>query len=277
MSFPTTLDNLSTSMNGTTQLSDATLDHSLMHRNLGTAVNSIESFLGTNSGTNVFSGYTAGQQPLPINSGTLGTTIAKGTINNSVLGTPSVISGTIGTAFFQGGTLGGTITNNANINGGTYGTLINFGGISLKDNGSITQTGTVDHITLTPGASKFVRQQVYRQDNVGTNTFQSNQAIQTGWGYILIPTGGSTGLGTITYGTPFLNIPIPAPTLIGIKLTTGPSAISDFTSSIVNNGLLQAWGADTLGSANFKVSMRVNGAVGADTYFGISWFAMGSI
>lgn len=117
MAFPNTLDNLLTGMNGTTLLADAILDHSAHHRNLGTSVNNIESFLGTNNSSNVFGGFSSGQQAVPVKSGTLGTAISGtfgsmtgGTITGNIFNT-----GTLGTVFVNGGTI--------NVSVGTIGTL----------------------------------------------------------------------------------------------------------------------------------------------------------
>lgn len=132
--FPGSIDSFPMPQ-GTTQLSDPTYDHALLERNHGSSIIAVQTFLGSSGGTNVFNGYTAGQFPLPINSGTLGTIIAKGTINNSVFGTPSATGGTYnngvfgtgqyngGSATFTNGTLGVGTIGTANINVGTIGTL----------------------------------------------------------------------------------------------------------------------------------------------------------
>ena len=88
-------------------------DHALVTTNINTAAIAIEQVLGTTAGTNVISAFIAGQTALPIQSGTLGTTIAKGTINNSIFGTPTINGGTannqmLGTPQINGGTVGST-------------------------------------------------------------------------------------------------------------------------------------------------------------------------
>ena len=102
------------------------VDHGQQHKNLNDEVNGLEAWLGSNSASNgVFAGYTAGQTPLSINTGTLGTIIAKGTINNSIMGTPAITGGThnngvFGSATLQAPTFNGLGTNSGTIINGVY-------------------------------------------------------------------------------------------------------------------------------------------------------------
>jgi hypothetical protein len=95
--FPNSLDSLPANIQGNTQLSDPTYAHNAMHNNANSAINAIEGVIGTNNGSNILGGFTAGQQALPVQNGTLGT----------------AISGTF--TALNGGTLTGQIQNNGNI------------------------------------------------------------------------------------------------------------------------------------------------------------------
>src|SRR5579872_6956258 len=118
MAYPGAIDSPGgTAAQGTNSLTSP--DHSLDHRTLGSAVVAIETFLGTNSGTNVFGGFTAGQQVVSANSGTLGTVLTKGTINNGILGSPTINGGTLGGAILNNGTISGGMLGTATIQGGT--------------------------------------------------------------------------------------------------------------------------------------------------------------
>lgn len=101
-------------------------DHALVTTNINTAAIALENVLGTTAGTSVISSFLAGQTALPIQSGTLGTTIAKGTINASVFGTPAITGGTynngvFGTPSLIGGTHNNVVMGTPQINGGTVG------------------------------------------------------------------------------------------------------------------------------------------------------------
>ncbi len=143
MSWPNDSGTVSTSMQGTTLV--ATDDHSLWHRTAGSELNNLNIVFGTTGGTNLLQkALTVGDQLLALNSGgTAYQVITKGTLNNCVLGTPTLQaptltgqgtnSGTIsggmfGTATLQGGILAGQIQNNGTIANGVYGTATYRGG-----------------------------------------------------------------------------------------------------------------------------------------------------
>lgn len=157
--FPSSLDIFAgTVAQGTNLLTSP--DHSQDHRNLGSSLAAVENFLGTNGASNVFGGFTSNQQAVPINSGTLGTTISNGTFNNGVLGSPTTTSGTlknptIGTPNIQNGTLG-----TASILGGTA-TALTVGSTSV----------------LQPLNSAF-----WVQPTSPTQTIGTNSTAQVIWG-----------------------------------------------------------------------------------------------
>ena len=121
--YPTIIDTFANPA-GTQTLDNP--DHSLDHRNLGSAIVGIENVLGTTAGTSVIASFQTGQTALPIQNGTVGTVIAKGTANNMVLGNP-----TVGTPNISSGTF----------NAGTLGTPVVVGAFS---NGNISGNGTID-------------------------------------------------------------------------------------------------------------------------------------
>lgn len=275
MAFPSTIESPDITMQGTTTLAGD--DHAQAHRVAGSAVIDIQNWLGTNSASNgLFNSYTAGQQPLPIKSGTLGTIISSGTINNGIFGSQSASGGT-----FTAPTLAGLGTNSGTILNGVYnnpktGTLINIGGLSLKDNGSVTQTGTADHITLTPGASKLVRTSVLQQNGT-TNSYVNNAAIQNGWTWMAGANGTMTAFTqTITFGVNFTSPPIVTIGQLGAKVGSDPTTITDGTQTGTSLAayLIQI---TSLGTASFlmNVYFAVPPNNGARPMF--TWQAIGPI
>lgn len=136
MGFPATIESPDVTMQGTTAL--ATDDHAQAHRVAGSAVIDIQTFLGTNAGTNVFKNYLSGWFPLAIvytagGQGTFQTIIASGTINNSVFGTPAITGGTASSQ-----TLGTPVIDI--INARTAGTGVIFGNSMLPAQGSLTDS-----------------------------------------------------------------------------------------------------------------------------------------
>lgn len=128
MAFPNSYDSPDTTMVGTSLFTSDS--HSLQHRTVASAVIAIETFLGTNSGTNVFGGFTAGQQVLPITNGTLGTVITAGSLNGLTFGSADLVN-----SFIAGGTFQSNIKNSGTIANGVYGT-------------ALFQGGTANNITL---------------------------------------------------------------------------------------------------------------------------------
>lgn len=138
--------------------------------------------------------------------------------------------------------------------------------------GAITQSGTADHITFTPGTSKLVKSAVLRQDNT-TNTYKNNSIILTGWGFCL--GDGSTPATvtkSITFGLTFTEAPTIAVTTLGYKDSSDPSTISDFSATsayVVSGGAISTSGFTAqgynLGGSSISNTRRV----------GFSWVAIG--
>jgi len=74
--------------------------------------------------------------------------------------------------------------------------------------GAITQTGTADHVTITPGTSKLVKIAVLRQSDT-TNAYNNSSVILTGWGFINA-NGASVSYKaeTVTFGITFTAAPV---------------------------------------------------------------------
>ena len=110
--YPASLDTL-TNPSGAQTLDSP--DHATQHTNSNDIVESIETTLGTNSGTSVLKHFTAGQFPVRATgvaaTGTLQQTIVGGTYQNTFIGTSQITGGTITGASFtvtvvDNGTLG---------------------------------------------------------------------------------------------------------------------------------------------------------------------------
>lgn len=89
-------------------------DHALQHVNVNGAVTAIETVLGTTSGTSVLQSFSAGQFPARINGSNVLQQRVSGTVDNAILGTPSITggthnNGTFGTPSITGGTATNTV------------------------------------------------------------------------------------------------------------------------------------------------------------------------
>ena len=241
MGFPTTIDSLpGTATSGTTQLSDGVLDHALQHRTYGSVLIGLENFLGTSAASNgLFNSFAAGQTPLPVQNGTLGTVIAAGTFN-----------------LFQGGTLQGTIQNNALFNGGTYGTIFVNGGTLNMSVGTI---GTLAGGSLTTG--NFQTGQFMR---MGSNS--QNFYMQFGQGSIINAGTTSAFAGTLTYPTSFN-------TIIGAWASGG--GVGSLGGHVIQNN--EYVSIDTIGTTSSRIlitSGNITSNLSAGTYY-YSWVAIG--
>src|SRR5258708_4283099 len=97
-------------------------DHALLHTTENGAITALENTVGTTSGTNVLKNFTAGQFPVPMNSGgTIVQVLNLGTLNNFILGTPTITGGTINNA--NVGTLNNSTLGTPAITGGTANSL----------------------------------------------------------------------------------------------------------------------------------------------------------
>jgi len=93
MAYPATIDTIPTYA-GTSLQGD--IDHAgVLHGTANTIILSLENTLGTTGGTSVLKNFAAGDFSARINATNVLQQAISGTINNSILGTPSIIGGTI--------------------------------------------------------------------------------------------------------------------------------------------------------------------------------------
>lgn len=105
-SYPSGLDTL-TNPAGTSLLTSP--DHAGQHSNANDAIEAIESTLGTTAGTAVLRNFTSGNFAARVNSSNVFQHTLQGTLNNSIIGTPSLTGGTLNPSMYQ---IGGLSMNN---------------------------------------------------------------------------------------------------------------------------------------------------------------------
>jgi len=130
MAYPTSIDTFAIPA-GTNTLSSP--DHTSEHLTVSGAISGIETVLGTTAGTSVLKDFTAGQFPVRVNSGgTLQQSFTGGTINNFVIGTPSI----------TGGTGNNMVLGTPTITGVTYvKSKVGTTSFDISTNGTITVSG----------------------------------------------------------------------------------------------------------------------------------------
>ena len=86
---------------GTGTYEDATgYEHDLLHAQVHDAVEKIEAVLGTTAASDIVAGWSSGVTAVPQDSYVIQDTIAGGTFNNVILGTPDITGGTMDSAIF---------------------------------------------------------------------------------------------------------------------------------------------------------------------------------
>lgn len=256
MTYPTDLDTNLPAFTAQGTINLATNDHALDHRTLGTAALQIETKLGVGAGSPTLGAFLQG-------SGN-GTSVWSTSLDNKTIGTPSITGGTYASGVFTGGTY-----NNPVISAGSA-----VSGLSLLNNGSITNTGTADHITLTPGASKLVRVAAITNTS-GTSAYTNNIVFLRGWNRSG-PTGGGGGdtgsSGSVSYG---VTLTSPAFPVVSIG-PSGTSATIDPTSGNVDNykTTINVITATTTGFS-YTIALGDGGTLGANKYYVTNWQAIG--
>lgn len=150
-------------------------------------------------------------------------------------------------------------------------------GDTLSIDGAITQTGTADHITLTPGTSKLVKFSVLRQ-NITTNTYSNNQIILTGWGFWTGDGSNAYERTAISFGVTFSSAPIVILGSLGYKGSTDPTAITDFATIVFNIGdQIFSRDVDGISTTGFNAEIRKSGALTNGWRLGFSWIAIGTL
>jgi hypothetical protein len=255
MAYPTDITSFSNPQ-GTTNL--ATDDHALQHRTAGSAIVALENKVGIGSGSAalnqilVGSGAGTAAWGTAWNNANLGTpAITGGTANNQILGTPAITGGTA--------------------NAFNLGTPTITGGISLSVNGSITQAGAADHITLTPGASKLVKLAVLRQDGT-TNTYKNNTIMQSGWFFLNSGNGTTVLSKSVTFGLPFTSAPVVTVSPVGVVNGSDPTSIGQLTTQLV-----QTAGACAITTTGFNAKIQDTTNFGTADRMGFAWCAIGDL
>lgn len=140
--------------------------------------------------------------------------------------------------------------------------------------GAITQTGTADHITLTPGTSKLVKLASLRHDNT-TDTYKNNTVILTGWGFTVGDNSNPVTVSkTITLGVTFSEVPVVIVTAIGYKDSSDPTSIDNFTQT---GGYIPSVGGLTTGAFNCQSYNMGGTAISSARRCGFSWVVIGTI
>lgn len=222
------------------------LDHGQQHKNLNDEIAGLELWLGTNSASSgVFANYTAGQTPLPINNGTLGTVIIGGTFNNltfgsAILQAPTInglgtnsgtikngiyTNGTFGTSFIQGGTANNQTLGTPTVQGAVINTANIIGSAVTNPMGTsatgLSQTGTTHDptTTLITGGSF----QMITTGNPVLLLANVSAAKNTNTGYMIVylETNGTLGqYGNVGPGIANANYSIPIMSLVTLAAGT---------------------------------------------------------
>jgi hypothetical protein len=144
--------------------------------------------------------------------------------------------------------------------------------------GAISQSGTADHITLTPGSSKLVKVAVLRQDNT-TNSYVNNSIVLTGWGWML----GNSGVAmneAVTFGVTFSSAPIVLTGGCGQRNASDPSAIGDLNAQ-PGYIMVEGYSITTTGFSLGMSRATTGGGTGqtfVNTYrYGYTWIAIGQL
>lgn len=152
--FPNGLDSLPANIQGNTQLSDPTYSHNAMHNNANSAINAIEGVIGTNNGSSILGGFTANQQALPVQNGTLGTAISGtftalngGTLMGQIQNNGTLTNGFYGSATFQGGTANNQVLGTPTVQAGSFNLPIQTSPIQTLS----TISGTLGTVNINNG------------------------------------------------------------------------------------------------------------------------------
>lgn len=228
MSYPSSIDSFGTP-SGTSLLSSP--DHALDHRTLGSVVGTVQGILGTTAGTGVLKNFAAGDFPARINSSNVLQQRVSGTVDNAILGTPSISSGTannqvIGTPAITGGTINTAVVGTPTITGGAMnsGTLGTPTFILASDaTGDLfyrSAGGTVTRLAI--GANQKVL------TTNGTTPSWSTTITQSGSQTYVFGTAKNVE-GTVTFPTAFSALPI----VVASSSGTG-GLIGNFNAEIYN-------------------------------------------
>lgn len=173
MAYPSSIDAF-TSPAGTSLLASGP-DHAVLHTSVNTAIGSIETVVGTNSGTNVLKNFTAGKLAARTVGETHGTsTWIGGTIGTVTVGTSLIQGGTVNNAVVGSPSVTGGTTTGALNNSGTFGTpSLTLGGDTTGDLFYRSAGGTVTRIPVGSNTQVLTTN--------GTTPSWGNNAVTDGW------------------------------------------------------------------------------------------------
>ena len=133
INYPGTIDVL-TNPSGTSILNSPS--HAGQHSDANDAIEAIEAVIGTTSGTSIAKNFAAGDFGARINASNVLQQRVSGTVDNAILGTPSISGGTatstvlntntIGTPAITGGTIQNILLGTSQITGGSISSLSLF-------------------------------------------------------------------------------------------------------------------------------------------------------
>ena len=148
---------------------------------------------------------------------------------------------------------------------------------ALNVDGAITQAGTADHITLTPGTSKLVKIAVIRRD-ITTTSYVNSSIVVTGWNFATTAGSSKRINKNHSFGVTFSSVPIVTASPAGYK-GTDPAVIGDLGE------LAGAVGDITLSFSTYSIStsefnvqfIRETGAITNGYRLGFAYVAIGEL
>jgi hypothetical protein len=202
--YPASLDTFTT-VAGTTLVADA--DHANMHVVVQNAATAIEGVIGTTAGTSIAKNFSAGDFAARINSSNVLQQRVSGTVDNAILGTPSISGGTItsliGTSQITGGTVG-----TAQVTGGsiTASNLIGYISPAFSTTLPVGTIGTLDlslanefRVTFgTANGTLAVKNSVSGQKFLLSLTQDATGGRLIGWFSTIKWPGGTAGMPTLS-------------------------------------------------------------------------------
>lgn len=160
------------------------------------------------------------------------------------------------------------------INTGVSGTAIDTDGTLAANSDMLlaSQKAVKTYVDAQSGATTTIGMDV--QDDTSNSNITAT--IQAGWGQFDITSGASTGSDAVTLPSTFpTSVKSVIVTLIGTTTGTANS-IDDFTTTFSALGLSGLFGANSITTSGFTVSIKLSGNVGATTHVGYSWIAIGN-
>jgi len=156
---------------GTTSL--ATDDHSARHNEIGAEIVSIETTLGTNSGTSVLKNFIAGDMAARVNNETFSVSkMLGGTIGTAIIGTSYIVGGTLSSSV---GTLNNMVLGTPVITGGSIG--VNGTTVALTVGAGLVPTSNV--YSDTAGGTIIINAQAGNVARIVFGTTAGNRTIGT--------------------------------------------------------------------------------------------------